>query len=514
MLTTILSKLENTTTKQFYFAAAVMAAIIAAQMQYIQHGWINPDSVLYFESARLIALGDFKAAVAVFNWPLYSICIAIVHKITTLDIHQSAQVLNVVFFTITTLSFIKLISLAGGNKVTMASGALILFSSSYVVGDVLEMLMRDEGFWAFYLTSLVCFIRFYQHQRYRDAFLWQLSAIIAMLFRIEAIMYLVFLPFVLLFHTDFSWQQRFKLVIKAHFLNIIAALSILATLALSQHMTIANFGRLKEVFSTNLWHELTQNLVARAQVMSTEVLGQYLDEFAIQGLLLTFIFVIIVKIISAAGLINVVLATLTVNRRHIPINQSAQYVLTAAAIISLINMSLIITKVFVLSTRYVVGLGFIVMIFASFYLAYLINQSQTSTIKPTKKWLIYAILIFMVLSGIKNVLPKRDGYNYMQEAVAWAHHNKIDSSNTFYNDSRLRHYANAKFIGTWNNNDLRLLTAINNNELSDYQFLMLAYSDTKEASELINNGSIQFKQIKRFNNNNKRKIVTVYQRIN
>jgi len=162
----------------------------------------------------------------------------------------------------------------------------------------------------------------------------------------------------------------------------------------------------------------------------------------------------------------------------------------------------------------VVGLGFIVMIFASFYLAYLINQSQTSTIKPAKKWLIYAILIFMVLSGIKNVLPKRDGYNYMQEAVAWAHHNKIDSSNTFYNDSRLRHYANAKFIGTWNNNDLRLLTAINNNELSDYQFLMLAYSDTKEASELINNGSIQFKQIKRFNNNNKRKIVTVYQRIN
>jgi len=104
MLTTILSKLENTTTKQFYYAAAVMAAIIAAQMQYIQHGWINPDSVLYFESARLIALGDFKAAVAVFNWPLYSICIAIVHKITTLDIHQSAQVLNVVFFTITTLS--------------------------------------------------------------------------------------------------------------------------------------------------------------------------------------------------------------------------------------------------------------------------------------------------------------------------------------------------------------------------------------------------------------------------
>ncbi len=250
----------------------------------------------------------------------------------------------------------------------MASGALILFSSSYVVGDVLEMLMRDEGFWAFYLTSLVCFVYFYQHQRYRDAFLWQLSAIIAMLFRIEAIMYLVFLPFVLLFHTDFSWQQRFKLVIKAHFLNIIAALSILATLALSKHMTIANFGRLKEVFSTNLWHELTQNLVARAQVMSTEVLGQYLDEFAIQGLLLTFIFVIIVKIISAAGLINVVLATLTVNRRHIPINQSAQYVLTAAAIISLINMSLIITKVFVLSTRYVVGLGFIVMILQVFIL--------------------------------------------------------------------------------------------------------------------------------------------------
>jgi hypothetical protein len=62
-----LARIEKLQSKHLYFILIAFSAILAARIQSIQHGWINPDTVLYFESARLIALGDFKEAVTVFN---------------------------------------------------------------------------------------------------------------------------------------------------------------------------------------------------------------------------------------------------------------------------------------------------------------------------------------------------------------------------------------------------------------------------------------------------------------
>ncbi len=125
-------------------AIVIVAMLIAAQLQYIQHGWINPDSVLYLESARLITAGDWQSAIKVFNWPLYSALISIMHQLTSLSIHHSAQALSVIFYSIATYSFIQIIQLAGGNNRVIVAGALILFSAQYVTGDVLQMLLRDE----------------------------------------------------------------------------------------------------------------------------------------------------------------------------------------------------------------------------------------------------------------------------------------------------------------------------------------------------------------------------------
>ncbi|HSG93050.1 MAG TPA: hypothetical protein VK999_05000, partial [Methylotenera sp.] len=221
-----ITKIEQSPISKLHTIIVLLAMLIAAQMQYIQHGWINPDSLLYFESARLFAAAQWKEALQIWNWPLYPLCIAAVHKITNLGIQNSAQVLNVVFFGLTAFSFIEIIRLAGGRQLTMAAGALILFSSQYIVGDVLEMLMRDEGFWAFYLSGLVFFIRFYQQLRFRDALLWQLCAITATLFRIEAITYLVLLPSLFLFSFNFSLKERIRYLLLSHALNIFLALGL------------------------------------------------------------------------------------------------------------------------------------------------------------------------------------------------------------------------------------------------------------------------------------------------
>ena len=75
----------------------LLASLIAWRVIYIQQGWINDDSVLYFEVARLFSLGEWSAANALFNWPFYPALLAGFHQISGASFQLSAQILNIVF---------------------------------------------------------------------------------------------------------------------------------------------------------------------------------------------------------------------------------------------------------------------------------------------------------------------------------------------------------------------------------------------------------------------------------
>lgn len=508
-----IKKIELTPINQLSAVIVFLALLLAAQIQYIQHGWINPDSVLYFESARLIADGHWQEAIKVYNWPFYAALIATTHKLTSLGIQASAQVLNTLFFGLMAFSFTRIIRLAGGKQLSMVAGALILFSSQYIVGDILAMLIRDEGFWAFYLTGLAFFIRFYQHLRIRDALLWQLSAIIAILFRIEAVTYLVFLPILFLFSYNLGLKERIRYFFVSHALNIFLVLSLLLAIALHGDFSIKNFGRLQEIFTLNLYDELTRTLFEKAKIMSNDVLGKYLKEYAVQGILLIFVYIIIVKTIMATGLINSVLAGISIRNRRLLIEPKAYLALRFAAIISLSNMAIIITKVFVLSGRYVVALSLVLMVLAALMLAALTHKIRMIESRNSlKKWAYIALIVFLLLGIVKNIMPKREGYNYQQDAIAWLNTYNTHHENVFIDDSRLRFYAGQSF---------RKQAAISNfAELKNfydketiYKHTILVISSTKEHPEselFIAKYLPQYQEIKRFSNRKGNKQVVIY----
>ena len=504
-----LIKLDEVAPQKLFWWIVSFSIGLAAWIQYIQHGWINPDSVLYFEQARLISLGDWRGAVAVFNWPFYGICIALVHKFTTLSIHTSAQILNVVFFGAATASYLRLIQLIGGTSCAMICGALILFGSQYIVGDVLGMLLRDEGFWTFFLASMVFLIQYLQQHKIRDAVIWQVSIIIATLFRIEAICYLLGLPIAFFFLSKEPWQNRLRHIVYTYSVSLFIIAVIFMTLLLNPDLSMKNFGRLQEVFSLNLYNEFTANLKEKAKVMADQVLGKFLNEFAIPGLLITFIYAILIKIISSAGIIPCALNLYGMQRRlHNALEKNAYFVLRATALIAIISMALIITKVFVLSGRYVVAFSWILMIFAALYYAELLQSTN-------KKHLFSAIFIAILLSLglVKNIWPKREGYNYMQDAAAWLQQKNINNNSVFYDDSRMRYASGAPFVGTWGDNRNYFLQTIPKNiHINKYNYLVI--SSNKKHPETINyiqKYLLQYKCVATFYNPQKTKGIFIYQ---
>lgn len=509
-MNSLLTKLDTLNQKKLIFCIVAMSGLLAAWMQFIQHGRINSDAVLYLEQGRLFALGEWKAAFSVFNWPLYGACIGLISKVTTLGTLASAQLLSVIFFMVACSSYIAIIKLANGHNKTILMAALLLFGSQYIVGDALEMLIRGPGFWAFYLTAIVYFIKYANTQSIKYALLWQVSIIIATLFRVEAILYLLLLPLFFLFRFSLPLKKRIYSTLQLYTLCILAAIVITGILITNSDLTLANFGRLDEVFIPDLYQHLTNKLFAKAKTMSDVVLGSYLDEFSVIGLLLTFLYVVFYKTIFASGLITSASAILGFNQTRKTMHPLTRNILLAVCSIALLASLLIIIKVFILSQRYVLGLTWILMVFASFYLAAL-----SSKIDKKSRILFFIACLILSLGLIKNVLPKRSGYNHVQNSVTWVLSHKASQESVFYSDPRMRFYAGEQFSGKWSDNWSKINNEIKSTTIQNYNYLVLDRSkksatvEEKALTHLTN-----FKEIKRFYNRKKSRYISVYEKLN
>lgn len=490
----------------------LISLAIATQVQYIQHGWINSDSVLYLEAAKLFAAGEWDAGYTVYSWPFYSLWIAATHTITHLSIHQSAQLLNVLFFGITCASFLTIIQLAGGKQLQLVAGGMVLLSAHYLIGGVLEMLMRDEGFWAFYLTSLVFFIKYYQQQQIQHALLWQIAICCAVLFRIEAALYLILLPLLVLPFGKVQTSQKLKRLLQAYSLQIVIATSFIAIIQINDAFSASMLGRFNEIFTPNLFNDFTRKFQLKSELMGNTILGNYLDEFATVGLMLTFIFVMIAKTVKSTGIINLALAFFCIKNSEKILEVKAEKVLLTAATISIVNMAIIITKVFVLSGRYTVGLALPLMILGSFYFAHLIEENNKKSSKY-RRWIIGLLIIAMTLGFVKNLIPKKEGYNFRQDAAAWLVKANKKNHAVFYDEKRLRYFANEPFIGNYPQNSYSLENKINKEDFNQYQYLMMTVNKKYPSYEkIIAKRLPNFTEIKRFYSNKKNKSIVIYER--
>lgn len=494
----LIKGIGNLSIDKLQLLLSFLAICIAAIILYNQHGVIDPDSVLYLEAARLFASGQWHEAYSVFNWPFYSLCIATVHKITSLEIHQSAILLNIVLFTITTYSFLKIIALCGGKNLEILTGALILFSSQQIVGNTLGILMRDEGFWAFLLTAIVFFIRFSKSRRYPDALYWQLSIIVATLFRIEGIGFLILLPLSLITFNKSAALQSVLNYFKSNFLNIGVITLICVAVLISPYVTIQDFGRLDEIFGVHAYQQMTSKLLDKTEIMSSEVLGKYLDEYAVQGLLITFAFAIVSELIQSSGRLTSLLGFLGLLTKECIIEKPIRKILYFAATIAVLNLAFITIKAFVITHRYIHAFSFILMIFGAFYLAHLCKQLQNKENFPQKILAVFTV-IYLSISLIKNTLPENQDLFTQQKAVAWLKQENVAKKPIFYDESRARYYANEAFLGKFNRYQRVIAKHINNGSITGYDYLMLTFSsDDMGYQQYIDNSVSGYIEVKRF----------------
>lgn len=477
--------LEDISLSTLIWFCVIAAALMAVRVISAQNGWITDDSVLYLEVARLFSVGQWEAGFQLYNWPLYPALIQAVHKLTGLGLQASAQCLVVLFFAVTSYYFCNLIVLAGGGRVAVASGTLILLSAPYIVGDVLPMLIRDQGFWALFLAGLTYFIRFYQTGRFHQALLWQFSMILAALFRIEGIAFLVLLPLSNLTNPALGLRHRCVRLLSSYSLTL--TLAILSLIAIGmQFVNVESIGRLKDLVQPDIYLQMFEKFLDRAEAMGSQVLGEFLDDYAFVGLLITLFLILIGKTLAATGWATLALVFLGFRNKFAAITPEFKTIFLWTMGIALLNALFVLFKDFVLSGRYVISISFILMVIATI----VIGRSVAEVEPKSKRGRLETVVLsgaglLLIFNLIHNLMPMQPGYNYEQEAVAWVKKLTTEKDKVFYVSPRARFYAGAEFAGRDYDYSQQVTNAIETKAIHRYDYLVINFKHKQQEQELL-----------------------------
>lgn len=511
-----LAMVEVTDDRWLIRIATLLGFIIALWVGNVQREALNADAVLYFEAAKLFAAHEWQLGFALFGWPLYSLLIAAIHSLTDLRLEAVAQILAAIFFAMAVFGFVSLIRLTGGNKSAVFFGLALFLSSTYIVGNVLPMVVRDHGYWAFLLNALVFLIKFFREGGFRYALLWQVSMVLAILFRIEGIIFLTILPFVLFKHPTLSMKLKVKRFIEAQSLNILFTIILSLTPTLTPSISAADFGRLQEIWTLadNGFNKIAAQFAEKSTLLGERVLGPLLDDYGSFGLALTLVGIIFLKIANTTGWVTIGLLCLNPLKAK-SLNPDAQMILVVVAFLSLFNMALILLLSYVLSGRYVISLAIILMIFASFEFNSLFDQVRARSAKGKahnlKKLFLCIAITILALSFLSNITPKNPSYAYEKKAVEWMKHNTPKNSSILYVDQRTRYYAGNPFITESYDPWKFIFAKIADGSISNYDFLVISVNERHPEREIsLRKALSDYQVIKIFSGPGARKKIMVF----
>ena len=184
---------------------------------------LNDDGILYLRTAQAFLTDGVAGAFGLYEWPWYSIAIGLLQDITGMPLQWAAQAINAALASLMVVGFVSLCREAGGDQLTLLFAAMLILAHPEL-NEYRSFVIRDFGFWAFSLCSLLALMRYARCGRHKDILLWSGCILAAFLFRTEALFLALFGP-LSLFMAKTAWRRRFAAYLKLNAL-LLALISV------------------------------------------------------------------------------------------------------------------------------------------------------------------------------------------------------------------------------------------------------------------------------------------------
>ncbi len=378
---------------------------------------INTDALLYLRVAQAYLDHGFNAAYDLYRWPFYSCFIAIISQIFSISLTMAAYVVNILLQIIMAWAFLHLIRSLGGN-IRCQWFALIILLAHPALNDYRSFIIRDFGFWAFYLVGLIALLRLQKRRDGVSALFWCSSFIVATLFRIEGLVFFIALPFALLFNRNETMIQRLRTLIYAQLPLLIVTIIVLISLYFF-HSNFHEFGRLHEVYyAITLMPGVLDNVSDTISQVKTSVLTYQSQRSGSIIVIAGLVGLLLVEIVKVTNILFCALSHYAARKRLIA-DSGSRKVLQGAIFINLALLLYFVGSFLFLSGRYIIPLSLIFLLWTPFAIEYFYQLYCVSQWRVLKHWYYFALLF--VLSGyiIYNMLNTNVSKAYVKEAGIW-----------------------------------------------------------------------------------------------
>lgn len=446
-----------------------------------QQALINKDGVRYVASAEAILQGDWQAAWHAFPWPFHPLIMAGVHFVTGLDLETVGYLVNLVYYGVVIAAFLAILRQLGASRPVLWFGAVLVLLHPDL-NHTLPGIYRDQGFWAFFLLGLLCFLCFVQCGWWRYAIGSSVALFIATLFRIEGLVLLALLPFAAAWAPKATWRHRGQQFAKA------AAIPLLM-LVLAGLVTTTNLFQAESVSETRFqepieriaqsWKQVTEGLPTHAEQLSSAVLNRYSDRHAFGALLAAYGYVLFASMLRGINWLYVILAgvALLPNRMR-PARFAHPTFIWLAAIYILMLAAYMIQEQFV-SHRYAAALAFIVMFYASFGLGALFTTFCERYGRPLRKnWGWPLAMMALIIVGLAGLIRTGAPNTQEREAGVWINRNLPNDATMYFQNTRARYYADRPYE-TWRDSswdEPRNMVESESGAWREYDYLVLTIS--------------------------------------
>lgn len=445
------------------FLTAVVISISLSYWMSVREPVINPDAICYLQSAESMQQG-WHAGTHVCDqakWPFYSALIFAFKKLTHINSLFSAYILNGLFSLMSILIFIAITRFFTDNKIILWLAAfIILFAHEF--NSVKQYIIRDHGYWAFYLLSILYLLHYFRKPSWVSALGWSFSLIIATLFRIEGAIFLLFLPFLNFFNSHQGMLARVRGIFQLQFPLLLALIGILLFTHPQQE-----FRKLIELQNQFLYgfHFIVDKFHERSDALVHFVLGQGNGRDAQLVLFLVLGSWYCINIVSHMSVVFVVLLIYAAWKRLLPYCYPENLVLYGYVFVNVLVTFVFFAENLFLSKRYLIALSLVLMLWIPFALADLLK----------KKFNIAFVLalLFIFISSLGGIFDFGYSKAYLREAGDWlAVHVPADAT-LYCNDYQLMYYSKHFGNDIFNKWDKYSTMNITKEKWHDYDYIAL-----------------------------------------
>ncbi len=378
---------------------------------------INNDGALYLIVSDLITQGDWRAAFARYPWPFLSILISYTSQVTGLLPEYAAYLLSTLFFVLLVLCFIDFVRQLGGDRRTQLLAALLILTLPYLNESRAEIL-RDHGYWFFYLLGLRFLFKHYQAPTLFTGLAWNAAILVSCLFRMEGVVMMALLPFILLLRREPPLKQRFAALLQANWITLF--LLVLGLMALP--FAGDNLGRLSEfpLRLIHFWDALTVGLAQKAEVIRAGVLPVLSAKFAMQSVVSILALIIVVKTLTVITSLHTVVLFLPRLYAEVVLPRGFRPFVAWVVLINLLMLIIFLLPTFFLQARFTMPLVLTVLLLLPFLLKQAWGLWQQKHAGFFYSRLFPVVIIIILLMGADGLISM-GGYSksYLLDAAEW-----------------------------------------------------------------------------------------------